>query len=209
MIKEIKNLFNHRMLFDTIKIESSINILFGGNGVGKSSFLEAIATNKAKIESNANYEIMFYKNSTDNAKSNKMKELGTTSDFVKAINSIHYSEGQASIHHILSFLEDVKDKTKKDNNIVMLMDEIDSGLSVENINMLMWLINELIDTGKVQTYIATNHYHWIYVYKNVINLYTGKYLKIDTYEEYFNLLNEGIQIMANSGKREFNFLDVY
>ena len=73
----------------------------------------------------------------------------------------------------------------------------------------MWLINELIDTGKVQAYIATNHYHWIYVYKNVINLYTGKYHKINTYEEYFNLLNEGIQIMANSGKREFNFLDVY
>lgn len=49
MIKEIKGLSNHRMLFETIKIESSMNILFGGNGVGKSSFLEAIATSKAII----------------------------------------------------------------------------------------------------------------------------------------------------------------
>lgn len=135
--------------------------------------------------------------------------METTKDFVKAMNSKEYSEGQASIHHILSFLEDVKDKTKENKNVVVLMDEVDSGLSAENINILMWQINELIDTGKIQIFISTNHYHWIYVYKTVINMYTGEYFKINTYEEYFDLLNKGIQIMNNSGKRKFDFLDIY
>ena len=37
----------------------------------------------------------------------------------------------------------------------------------------------------------------------------GKYIKINSYEQYLELLNKGIQIMNDSGKRKFDFLDVY
>jgi len=128
--------------------------------------------------------------------------------FLKAMNVKSFSEGQAIIHYLFSFLQDIKE-LETDKDVVVLLDEIDSGLSAENINMLLWQMKELSESRNIQFFISTNHYHFVYVVKEVLNMYDGKFIKIDSYGEYFKLLNDGIQTMDKSHKRDFTFLDVY
>jgi len=211
MIKEIKVIdkkIKDILLFEEVKNVKKLNILFGGNGVGKTTFLQAIRDGKIELCCDKKLHILSYTNSIDNAKINRKKELVTSRDFVKAYNVNHYSEGQSIIHYILSFLHDIKE-IETDKQIVVLLDEMDSGLSAENINMLLWQIKELMDHQHVQFFISTNHYHFVHVVKEVLNLYNGTYQRIESYEKYFELLNDGIQVMNNSLKREFDFLNVY
>lgn len=208
MIKSIKiSQKDNRLLFNSINDVKRLNILFGGNGVGKSTLLNYISNNN--IETDENYIVKTYINSENNSKLNTNKDLKSTAEFIRAVNCSSYSEGQAILHNLLSFLEDIKEMNTEDN-VVVCMDEIDSGLSVENINMILWQIKEILDTkDNIQFFISCNNYHFVFVVKEVLNMYDGNYIKIKSYEEYFKLLNEGIQIMAKSGKRNFDFLDIY
>lgn len=209
MIKNIKGFkSNNNLLFDSIDNIKRLNILFGGNGVGKSTLLNYIINNNIETDSH-DYIVKSYINSRDNSNINRNKELATATDFIKAINCNSYSEGQAILHNLLSFLQDIKE-LKTDKTIIVCMDEIDSGMSAENINMILWQITELLDThDNIQFFISCNNYHFVYCFKEVLNMYTGKYIKINSYEEYFELLNEGIKLMNESGKRQFDFLDIY
>lgn len=196
------------LLFNKIEGIKPINILFGGNGVGKTTFINAIKDNKVRIEGDKDFIIKAYTNSFDNVRNNQNKQLDNRRDFVKAINAKSFSEGQAIIHYVLSFLYDIKEmNTEKD--IIVLLDEVDSGLSVENINMLLWQIKEIVESKNVFFFISSNHYHFTKAIRNVLSMYDGKYITINNYEEYFNLLQDGIGIMKNSNKRNFNFLDIY
>lgn len=132
-------------------------------------------------------------------------------DVLKIYNSSAYSEGQGMIHFLLPFLYDIKDFAGKNNDkdVIVLIDEMDSGLSIENINMLLHIIIEICDEYKnVQFFISSNHYHYAYVFKKVLNMYDGQLVNIDSYEDYFARLNEGIQIM-HKANRDFSFLNVY
>lgn len=214
MIKTIKikdKQTKDTLLFEEVQDIKQINILFGGNGVGKTTFLNAIRDNKAELILDNDQEVLIksFTNSIDNMKINReKKELSNSREFVKLINSNGFSEGQSVIHYVLSFLHDIG-KINTDKQIVVLLDEIDSGLSAENINMLLWQLKDLMETKNVQFFISSNHYHFAYAFKIVLNMYDGSYIKINSYDDFFNLLNDGIQIMKNSNKRTFNFLDVY
>ena len=209
MINKIKiNKKDNRLLFDSINNIKRLNILFGGNGVGKSTLLNYISNNYIDVDDN-NYIVKSYINSRDNSNINRNKELATATDFIKAINCNSYSEGQAILHNLLSFLQDIKE-LKTDKTIIICMDEIDSGMSAENINMILWQIKELLETkNNIQFFISCNNYHFVYCFKEVLNMYDGKYIKINSYEQYFELLNKGIKLMNESGKRQFDFLDIY
>lgn len=223
MIKSLKvkdnTIAKERLLFSEIKELKKINILFGGNGVGKSTLLERlnpkdmlgnVIESDFHLETTKDIIFMQYKNSIDNSKINVKKELKGIRSFEVAINSNLYSEGQSIIHHILSFLKDVKENAIKneDKTIVVTLDEVDSGLSSENINFLLHQITEIVTDYNVQFFISSNNYHFTYVYEDVLDMYTGEFITIKSYDEYFRRLNDGIRIMFESGKRDFSFLDI-
>lgn len=216
MVKEIRikegTTAEEVLLFNKIENLTRINLLFGGNGVGKSTLLSSIIENK-DIEMISDKEVMVlqYINSEDNLRINRQRrEVNKIGDLLRFVNANRYSEGQSILHYFLRFLEDLKEivRNNRDKDIVVCLDEIDSGLSCENINMILHLLNEDIFKN-VQFFISTNNYHFTYCYKKVLDMYTGTWIRINSYEEYFQRLNDGIQIMNNSGKRNFEFLDVY
>lgn len=199
------------LLFDEITNLHKINILFGGNGVGKSTFLNGLKNGSFELETTNPIHILSYKNSEDNKKVSKYAELTGRYDILKVYNSSAYSEGQGMIHFLLPFLYDVKDVAKEnaDKDIVVLIDEIDSGLSIENINMMLHIVCEIGEEYKnVQFFISSNHYHYAYVFKKVLSMYDGQWITIESYEDYFERLNDGIKIMHDAN-RDFSFLNVY
>lgn len=202
---KVKDESTNNLMFNNIFKLKKINILFGGNGVGKSTFLKMIRDSKFDIEGEVE-KIEYYANSTNNTQVNSNKELKSSKDAIKHINASIYSEGQASIHFLLSFLYDLKNLEK---NTIILLDEIDSGVSAENLNMIAKTINDLNKKSNLQFFISTNSYHLIYIYKEVLNMYDGNFIKINSYEEYFSSLMSGINIMNDSEKRSFDFLNIY
>lgn len=215
MIKSLKIRKNSKedkiLLFKEVSNLKKINILFGGNGVGKSTFLNGLKENSFEIESKKPIKIFSYTNSLDNKKISKNNVIEKYTDIIKIYNSSQYSEGQAMIHFFRPFLLDVEDYARNNTteDIVVLIDEMDSGLSIENINMLLHLIVDMCNEFKnIQFFISTNHYHYTYVFKEVLNMYDGTWIRIESYEEYFQRLNEGIQIFNRAGK-DFSFLDAY
>ncbi|MNW63318.1 hypothetical protein D3C74_415190 [compost metagenome] len=113
------------------------------------------------------------------------------------------SEGQSIIYSILSFFDFVikKASDNKDKTIVILLDEVDSGLSVENINMLLHIINDM--PKNTQFFISTNQYHWVYAIKRGINMYNGEQITINSYDEFFNLLTSNMQELGQKRKMIF------
>lgn len=202
--KEIEDI----LLFDEINNVTKFNILYGGNGVGKTTLLNSIRNGKVELETNNNIIIKSYSNSEDNSNLNIRKEILEIDDFVRTSNGNTFSEGQRMIHHLLPFLQELEELDTGDKSLVVLLDEIDSGLSAENLNMILIMLIDLIKNKNAQIFISTNHYHFTYAVKTVLDMYTGKYRKINSYEEFYNGLVDGIRISKESNKRDFKFLKV-
>ena len=212
--------FINRLHFTNCEFKR-FNILFGGNGSGKSSLFRCIKDtlvgktifndSLATLEFNVDDEHMlhtFY-NAKDNFRHNNpnpMIEDGYTESLVQRVNAANVSEGQSIIYTfshkfdaILTAIEDNKDKQH-----VILFDELDSGLSCDHVNVVMHMISMLLEHNNVQIFVATNMYHWVHVHKEVLSMYTGEFIKINSYEDYFRIQMDNNNAVGQ--KSDFNFL---
>lgn len=210
MINSITIKNNKILLFKKMSALKKINILFGGNGVGKTTFLNSLQNNEFElITNNENQIYLRYTNSKNNFKN---LDKPYYNDTVMALNqryiANHLSEGQSIIYSLISFLDYVKEEANKieqKKSIIVILDEVDSGLSAENINFILHIITDMVkEYSNIQFFISSNHYHFVYVFKEVMNMYNGKWTVINNYDEYFKLLSNN---MVNLGKkRELSFL---
>ena len=205
------------LLFKELERVAEFNVLFGGNGVGKTTLIDAIKQGNLEVEFNRDTEVLSYINSDDNIRnidrkldhfySSKKTIEPSMEDIASKLHANTLSEGQSIIYSLIRFLGFAEGKLKESKkDLVLLFDEVDSGLSSENINMFVHLLLDLIDRykGRIQVFVSSNNYHFVFIFKTVLNMYTGKYEKINSYEEYYKLLAENMVKLGK--KRGLNFL---
>lgn len=211
MIKSIKvkddSFEKEILLFEEAKFKK-LNILFGGNGVGKTTLLNGIINNKLDIDSSKELIIKSYVNSKDNfrhiEKAN-YKDIGRA--LLQKVNAKEMSEGQSIIYSLLTYIENAKNIAieNSDKTVVLVLDEIDSGLSSENINMILHILIDFLKEKNTQLFVSSNHYHFVYVFKKVFNMYTGDWIEINSYEEYYKKLEQ--EMIGLGKKRGLKFLE--
>ncbi len=219
MIKKIKihEDYRKRIPKKEYEFDKRLNLLYGCNGIGKSSLLELIANNRhATIRSKNIYEpisyykdymdceppkIAFYRVSVDSYKrannyqnDSILNSIENVKDYWFAINS---SEGQAIAELFLDWLN------KLDDDIdILLIDELDSGLSVVSIYMCAHYINEWLNKHRnVQCFISINNYEWVRLFKKIYRIDNGQYQEIKNYEEFFEITKDiHIKLYDNGDK---------
>lgn len=194
------------LLFKTANFKK-LNILFGGNGVGKTTLLNGIINNTLELDIETELIIKSYINSQNNFRHISQvvyKDIGTA--LLQKTNANKMSEGQSIIYSLLAYIEDARNEAiqNPDKTVVLLLDEVDSGLSAENINLILHMICDLLNIENIQIFISTNHYHFIHVFKKVFNMYTGKVSEFKSYEEYYNELSTRMVDLGK--KRDLVFL---
>lgn len=200
---------DERLHFKQIEIKQRLNILVGGNGAGKTTLLEGIVNKRYEMDADRGIEIRKYSNSQDNLRVKTNLNMSTP-QMVVCMNAKSMSEGQSIVYSLISFFakirEEAKEFSKENKSLVVVLDEVDSGLSVDAINVVMHFIYDILNNhDNVQFFISSNNYHFTYVQKEIVNMYTGRYKKINSYEEYFKLMVAGMQKIGK--KSDYNFLN--
>ncbi len=206
-INTIKGSFEDDILLFKEVTPKKLNILFGGNGVGKTTFLNGIVNSTLKIESSDKYDVLSFVNSQNNFKHNNPHPFDNefNNKLIQKVESGTMSEGQSIIFSVIDFFKKVKEKSSSTKNtIVVILDEVDSGLSAENINMILHFIAEITNEyNNVQFFISSNAYHFVYVFKTVLSMYNGKFITINSYEKFYQILTENMVQLGQKGELKF------
>ena len=204
-VKLIKDLYcNGFDLFEkeSVELKTGLTILVGCNGFGKSSFIDNL-TNQIKAEN-----IPYYK--YNNLREGNTKSIDRTfkqdNNMELGILMLKSSEGENIINTIGKFIGNMyrfivsgenPDKLQRTsdeelendcNKRFIIMDAIDSGLSIDNIvdlkSAFEYMIRDAKDMG-IELYIivSANSYEFA-SNEDCLDVYTGNYLRFDDYDSY-------------------------
>lgn len=210
------------LLFPELELVQPFTILAGANGVGKSSLshqFEPDASTELVFKLEDDYTLTngnlivkrdspkpiqthFYCNSLYNpnmAACQRRNEIRGY-DIYAFSNKFEcelLSEGEASIHNFDQWYNYIKYKAKdnefsKDFIHLFILDEMDSGLSINNVirnmNRLQWFYHRYSKKFEMYFIITANNYEIINLAKGAISMYDGKYFECDDknhYHDYF------------------------
>ena len=174
-----------KMFKEIVTLKPGLTVLVGCNGAGKTTFLKQI---NRKLE-NKEIPVIFHSNMSDGERTLRSSAI-SRGDFNTFARTMMSSEGE----NIVNVLENVATKMgmlSKNNRdakeMWILLDAIDSGLSIDNIIELKEnLIQTVIEFEKdkdVYFVISANGYE-LARGENCFDVSTGKYIKFNDYEEY-------------------------
>lgn len=192
-------------------------ILIGGvNGSGKSTLLnslnpkpidkftlrsekvERLKEFNETVELTNNTKVIFWSNTRNNLKNMKNIDelyvddtIDTGHSFNLFLNSKNLSEGENILVHMKSFIgsliENLIKEKNKDEEIVLVVDEIDSGLSDNIIYLIMKMFKNISKKYNIKFIVSCNTYIMV---KIIGKLYPvdlgGRYIELKTYEEWFD-----------------------
>lgn len=161
--------------------------VFGPNGIGKSTFLKAILDSSRargghglRVKCSAKTSVYSYFNGSDNFKSCEAKSYDEclTPMYIKMKwDSQKMSEGQSIIHSMFPLLSSNFSDLVSDFTI--LLDEADSGLSIDNIDTMMRKIKSMIRKyPKVQIIFSFNSPRVLKWFPKVLSMYDGSAIEM-------------------------------
>ena len=134
-----------------------------------------------------------YRNGTDNF---RVKDAGGFFSFDPYVMKMRYdaqslSEGQSLVYSVEDLLKGMLKSTKKRESFieehqhgVVLLDEIDSGLSLDNIERCMKIIKRVLAQNRpIQFFMSFNNPYILKYFPYVLSMYDGKMHEMHTQEE--------------------------
>lgn len=174
-----------------VDIEPGLTVLVGCNGAGKSTLLHQI---KEKCTKDGILAIS-YDNCRDGG-GHAVSKAGFFGDFDFLARQIQSSEGENISNNLAQFANKIGSTIYKHpdaDKIVVLMDAIDSGLSVDNIielkeDFFKFILAENKD--KEFYFIVSANEYELARGENCFDVVSCKYVEINNYEDYRNLIVE-------------------
>lgn len=169
------------------KIDPGYTCIVGPNGAGKTTMINQI---KEQLRENKEYEVIYYNQLKDGGQEIVSKRI-FSGNATAAATAMCSSEGQKIIISLEDFFASIGNAVRKNSSktVVVLIDGVDSGLSIDNIRMILdafKLIQE--DTNnRIYIIVSTNAYEFAKD-EDCIDPRTGEHLKFGTYEEYANYI---------------------
>lgn len=183
------------LFFNKMNLEQ-VTLLFGANGVGKSSLIKEMLKQK-EIKFNCDKETKLYSyinteqnfRNMDKNSNLSYKDMFNPYLFKQKFDASELSEGQSIIYSIQEIFE-LCEQIKDDNNdSIILLDEVDSGLSIDNVEYLSDKIKEIATKySNIQFVIGFNNYEFCRNFPEVFNMYNGQYITIKSYEQYRDII---------------------
>lgn len=187
-IRVIPDTFVSKVLFfeeaDLTAFKERVIPLFGPNGVGKSTLINAIENHKevACITNGKPTGFYSYQNGRDNFKNRGPGSYEQSFDpmFLSLkFNARDLSEGQSIVFSIYDLLDGLKPKgsipEEKGKDMLVLLDEIDSGMSIDNIDTTMRKIKKLAKArSDLQFLFSFNSPRVVKHFPHVLSMYDGK-----------------------------------
>ena len=177
-------------------INPQLILFIGLNGAGKSSLLQAISSTLKPNETNGKYKgdvILTFKNDENPkllefaSRVDNGKYRGYLEDVTLDIKCLFSSEGESNL---LSFRHFVTQKLvpqlEKKTPVLLIVDELDSGLSVNYVISMGSLLKKLTDQyPNLQLIMSANQYELIRLFKSsTIALPSGEYLELNSYQDF-------------------------
>lgn len=195
------------LFFNKMKLEQ-VTLLFGGNGIGKSSLIKGILKQKeVKFNCDKETKLYSYINTEQNFRNMEKNSNLSYKDMFnpylikQKFDASELSEGQSIIYSLQDIFE-LCEQIKEDNNdSVILLDEIDSGLSIDNVAYLSDEIKEIANNySNIQFIIAFNNFEFCRNFPKVFNMYDGEYVNIENYDYYRDIINSNREMLLKKRK---------
>lgn len=215
-IDNTHNLTKDKIWYHELHLHKGLNILFGGNGAGKTSTFEIIRSRvqskwsklkelpkdglKITVDGEPFKNLVYtFSNSENNASRQEGDDLFDMGGYglARRMQGFDWSEGMnvsVAVYDFLYALENVFEE-----NTLVLIDEIDSGLDAHSCNLVMKALCKIMKKKpNIYVLLAFNQYEMAKTYAklnpkdaNWINIYTGQIEPIPTtYEAYFEELKK-------------------
>lgn len=183
---------------NNVTINPGMTILVGCNGTGKTTLLNHISE---ELRSN-NIKYLKFNNLTDGGNNAKDKALNIDNDMLLLATLATSSEGEnikINISNFATKLGKFFSTYKNEKELWVLLDAIDSGLSIDNIDEIKEFIPFILDhegNGKIKDIyfvISANSYE-LARGKKCFDVYNCEYITFKDYENYRNFILKSREI---------------
>ena len=178
-------------LYNHLDFDEGVTVLVGCNGSGKSTIIGNI---KRYCKKN-NIDCVQFDNLQDGASQTKSK-AGLYGDFTTMASLMNCSEGEGikiAFGEFVKSLKQVVERQSDKKEKWILVDAIDSGLSIDNIlevkDFFDFLLHDKNPDIKVYIVVSSNAYE-VANGEDCINVRTGKHIRFKDYEEYKQTIKE-------------------
>ena len=153
-----------------------------------------------------------YRNGTDNFSVKEPRSYAESFDPVYITykwNANSLSEGQSIVYSVKSLLEGMLRSTKNresfvtdDHHTILLLDEIDSGLSIDNLDAMLRIIKRVLKQGRnIQFIMSFNNPYVLTYFPDVISMYDGNVHRFSSTEDMLKDLFDHKKMLDKSRKK--------